>query len=151
MVWAILALLGVPIWLCAVAILVLVLRNRSLRKRTDDVPARMRSSPKKRWTRGHGLWVHDVWSFRGSPAAWNERLIWVTEAALRQPTDDEAKKLRRLGGNPIVATFRHEGGSVDVACASHHRSLLLGPFESILEPSREGVSRPVEVSDVSNP
>ena len=30
MIWAILALLGVPLWLCALGILSLVLRNRQL-------------------------------------------------------------------------------------------------------------------------
>ena len=33
MIWAILALLGVPLWLCALGILALVYRNKSLRQR----------------------------------------------------------------------------------------------------------------------
>jgi len=37
-IWAILALLGVPLWLCAIAILLLVFRNRGLRKRAADIP-----------------------------------------------------------------------------------------------------------------
>ena len=40
MIWVILAVLGVPLWLCALAIIAVVLRNRSLRKRAGDVPAR---------------------------------------------------------------------------------------------------------------
>jgi uncharacterized membrane protein YvlD (DUF360 family) len=32
MIWAILALLGVPLWFCAIGIFVLVFRNRTLRK-----------------------------------------------------------------------------------------------------------------------
>ena len=42
MIWAILALLGVPLWLCAIALLILVLRNRGLRKRALDIPMRLR-------------------------------------------------------------------------------------------------------------
>jgi hypothetical protein len=69
-IWAILVMLWVPLWLCAIAILVLVLRNRGLRKRALQIPMRLRVDPEGRWQRGHGLWVHDVLAFRGSPAAW---------------------------------------------------------------------------------
>jgi hypothetical protein len=125
---ALLALLGVPLWFCAIALSVLLLRNRSLRKRRGNVPTRIRVVPGKRWIRGHGLWVHDVWAFRGSPAAWNEKLVWVTEAHVRAPTDEEREKLRRLGEHPIVATFGFDGGTLDVAAAEEHRALVLGPF-----------------------
>ena len=72
-IWAILLLLGVPLWVCATGILVLVLRNRSLRKRAADIPMRLRIDAKGRWHRGHGLWVHDVLGFRGSPAALRDK------------------------------------------------------------------------------
>jgi hypothetical protein len=75
-IWAILVLLGVPLWLCAIGILVMVFRNRSLRGRAADIPMRLRVDAKGRWHRGHGLRVHDVLGFRGSPAAWNEALLW---------------------------------------------------------------------------
>jgi len=54
-IWAILAMLGVPLWLIAIALLVLVLRNRGLRKRVLDIPMRLRVDPEGRWRRGHGL------------------------------------------------------------------------------------------------
>ena len=75
-IWAILALLGVPLWLCAAGIAVLVFRNRGLRKRAADIPLRRLLDVKGRWHRGHGLWIHDVLGFRGSPAAWQEALLW---------------------------------------------------------------------------
>ena len=50
MVWAVLALLGVPLWLCALGILSLVVRNRQLRERYGDIPVRMRRPGKERWT-----------------------------------------------------------------------------------------------------
>jgi hypothetical protein len=37
-VWAILVLLGVPLGLCAIAILLPVFRSRGLRKRAADIP-----------------------------------------------------------------------------------------------------------------
>jgi hypothetical protein len=77
MIWAVLALLGVPLWLCAVGILVLVFRDRGRRRRAADIPMRPRLAAKGRWRRGHGLWVRGVLGFCGSPAAWNEALLWA--------------------------------------------------------------------------
>jgi hypothetical protein len=128
-IWAILALLGVPLWLCAIAILVLVLRNRGLRKRALDIPMRLRVDGKGRWHRGHGLWVHDVLAFRGSPAAWNEGLLWVTGATTREPTPEEAHKFRRLD-HPVVAILTvADGPDSEAVAARQHRELLLGPYQ----------------------
>src|SRR5438270_13333277 len=80
MIWALLAAVGVPLWLCAVAILILLFRNRALRKRPGNVPVRDRPHYRQRWSPGHGVWIHDVFAFRGLPAAWKEALVWSTEA-----------------------------------------------------------------------
>ena len=95
MIWVILAVLGVPLWLCAAGLWVLVMRNRAIRHRPGNVKVRRRRSGKSRWTRGHGVWVHDVFAFRGSPAAWAESLIpvrdvvttpWLVLGLVRMPT-----------------------------------------------------------------
>jgi hypothetical protein len=77
MIWAVLALLGIPLWLCAVGILDLVFHDRGRRRRAVDIPMLPRLAVKGRLHRGHGLWVHGVLGFRGSPAAWNEALLWA--------------------------------------------------------------------------
>ena len=41
MIWAILVLVGVPIWLCALGITALVFRARALRKRPGNIPVRV--------------------------------------------------------------------------------------------------------------
>ena len=129
MIWAILAALGVPLWLCALGILVMVLQNRKLRKRHGDIPVRVLRPGKRRWTRGHAVWVSDVFAWRGSPAAWNEDLLQVSGATLRAAGAEERKKLHRLGDDPRVATLvLAEGGSLEVAAAPGQRSALLGPF-----------------------
>jgi hypothetical protein len=130
MIWIILAALGVPIWLCALAVLSLVIRNRGLRKRAGDVPVRRRTPGRTRWTRGHGIWVHDVFAFRGSPAMWSETLTWVTEASTRRVAGaEEAKKLRRLGEHPAIVVMKADDGSTVELAAPEGRALdLLGPF-----------------------
>jgi hypothetical protein len=131
MIWAILALLGVPLWLCAGGILYLILTNRKLRKRRGDIPVRVRTPGSARWKRGHAIWVSDVFAWRGSPAAWNEELIQVISVDLRSPDDEEAKKLRRLGdGSRIASLTGVRGVTYEVATDAEHGGALLGPFVS---------------------
>jgi hypothetical protein len=128
-IWAILAMLGVPLWLCAIAILTLVFRNRGLRKRALNIPMRLRLDPEGRWHRGHGLWVHDVLAFRGSPAAWKEGLLWVSGVTTRELSAEEAHKFRRLD-QPVVATLAvADGPPAEVVTARQHLEVLLGPYQ----------------------
>ena len=129
MIWAILALLGVPLWLCAIGIFALVFRNRRLRRRHGNLPVRVRRPGKERWTRGHAIWVSDVFAWRGSPAAWNEDLMQVSSATLRTPDPEEREKLHRLADDPAIATLVDaEGAPLDVAVSPEQRSAMLGPF-----------------------
>jgi hypothetical protein len=131
MIWAILAILGVPLWLCAAGILTLLLRNRGLRKRPGNVPVRVHPANKKRWTPGHGVWIHDVFAFRGLPAAWKEALAWASDASAREATEQERKKLHRIGDEPVVVTITlREGGTIELATGANHKDELLGPFVS---------------------
>jgi hypothetical protein len=129
-VWAILALLGVPLWLCAAGVVVLILENRSLRKRPGDIPVRVLAPGKKRWTRGHALWAADVFAWRASPASWKEGLAQVTDASAHESVDPQTmKKLRRLGDSPAVTSLTLVGGEMlEVAARQEHRSALMGPF-----------------------
>jgi hypothetical protein len=129
MIWAVLVFLGVPLWLCALGVLALVYRNKSLRKRHGDIPVRVQRAGKSRWTRGHAVWVSDVFAWRGSPAAWREDLFHVVGARIGALEPEEQKKLHRLGDNPAVAALTPDlGGPVRVAVASEHRAALLGPY-----------------------
>ena len=135
MIWAILAFLGVPLWFCALGILVIVLNNRKLRKRHGDIPVRVKRPGKKRWTRGHAIWVSDVFAWRGSPAAWREDLVQVTGVTLRTPDAEERKKLHHLGDGFPIATLRvTEDETLEVAAGPEERSALPGPFEAVSEP-----------------
>jgi len=127
-IWAILALIDVPLWLCAVAILVLVLRNRRLRHRPGNISVRLLPPGKTRWRRGHGLWVSDVFAWRGSPAAWREELLQVVDATTRSADAEERGHLHRLGDAPVVADLTTTDGTVRAAAAAEHRPVLLGPF-----------------------
>ena len=74
---------------------------------------------KSRWTRGYGVWVHDVFAYRGFPAGWKESLIGVREIVAVPPSPADEKKLRCLGSHPsIVRVFDDDGERTDFATAS---------------------------------
>jgi len=129
MIWVILATLGVPLWLCAVGISALLVRNRELRHRPGNMKLRRRREGTSRWTRGYGVWVHDVFAYRGSPAAWAESLVGVRDAVMLVPTEADLKKLRRLGSPPSIMRLTDDDGEhTDFASAPEHALDLLGSF-----------------------
>lgn len=145
MIWAILALLGVPLWLCAIGIFLLLFNNRKLRKRPGDIPVRVMRPGKKRWTRGHAVWVSDVFAWRASPGAWNEDLVQISGVSVRPASAEEREKLHRLGDEPVVASLALTGGAaLTVAAQPAYRPALLGPFSNgtgrAPAPSQEGAT-----------
>ena len=83
----------------------------------------------KRWTRGHAIWVSDVFAWRASPAAWKEDLLQVIGVSSRSLDFDERKKLRRLGNEPAITELATiEGETFEVATRSDEREALFGPF-----------------------
>ena len=129
MVWAVLILLGVPLWLCAAGIFTVVFRNRQLRRRDGNLEVRVLRAGHERWRRGHAIWVSDVFAWRGSPATYAEVLTQVTAAHGRSPTADESAKLHRLGTElAVVELSGSAGGRLTVATAGANRPALLGPF-----------------------
>ena len=136
MIWAILLFLGVPLWLCALGVFILVFRNRALRQRRGDIPVRVLRPGKTRWVRGHAVWISDVFAWRGSPAAWTEGLMQVLTASVAPAEPEERKHLRRLGDDPVIVTMTvatmtsDEPATLTVAVASRDRAAVLGPFHS---------------------
>jgi hypothetical protein len=132
MIWAVLIAVGIPLWFCAAAIVAIVLRNRALRRRPGNVPTRVRRPGRERWLPGHGVWVHDVFAFRQSPAAWKDTLLWVTAASVGPASAAEREGLHRIGERPVIATFElASGGSIEFAARAEHGDALLGPFASV--------------------
>lgn len=135
MIWAILALLGAPLWLCALGISVLVLRTRAIKGRPGNISVRVRRPGRSRWTRANAVGVSDVFVWRASPAAWAEDVRQVTAASPRTASPDEASALRRLGAAFALVRLTYEGGStLDVAATAGQRASLLGPFPGVAPP-----------------
>ena len=85
---------------------------------------------------GHGIWVSDVFAWRGSPAAWNEDLLEVSGVSLQSANPEERKKLHRIGDDPVVAALAiADGATLQVAARSEHGSTLAGPFANESKPT----------------
>jgi hypothetical protein len=112
MIWALLALLGVPLWLCAAGLSILLVRNRALRHRPGNVKVRRRRPGKSRWRRGYGVWVHDV--FAASGCTMSSRTV----AALRHGHSRSLACARSSRSFPPRRTVR---SSVDWACLRRSR------------------------------
>jgi len=77
----------------------------------------------------HGLWIHDVLAFRGSPAAWNEALLWAASGTTRELTSKEAHNFRRLD-QPIAATFTAaDGPGFEAVTTRQHLPQMLDAFQ----------------------
>ena len=67
-------------------------------------------------TRGHAIWVSDMFAWRGSPAAWNEEILQVTGVSARPADTEEQHKLRRLGDEVRIAVLsRADDEDLEVA------------------------------------
>ena len=86
MIWIILAVLGVPLWLIAIALITLLLNRNA-----DPATCRCGSGAREAVDRGNAAWVHDVFAFRS--ATWEEVLEHVQGATVRPATPEEAHKL----------------------------------------------------------
>jgi hypothetical protein len=139
-IWAILFALGVPLWLIALGIGSLVIRGRRLRRRPGNIRCRLRRPGGKRWLPGHAVWVHGVFVFDGSPAAWVEEVVWVAGVTRREAVGADARKLRRLGPGPQIVSLELDAGArIDVAMSRADGIARFVPFGAEpVAPVRQG-------------
>ena len=134
MTWLILALLGIPLWTCAIALIVLVLRRWSPRKHSRGIAVRVRSRPGKHWASGRARWINDMFVFSPRPALLRERVVWVTGAQARVASSEEVRALRWVAADPIVVVLElAEGRTIEAAAAPHRAQALLGPYANQLD------------------
>lgn len=121
-------MLGIPVWMLVGALVLLALRARSLGRRPGDLPVRVRDEGSKRWQRGHGLWVHDVFVFNGTLTFWSDRLV----PAVGATTTTDAMGFdppRRLPEASFVSILG-DGGAVLCVASVGDPDDVLGPFAS---------------------
>lgn len=127
MIWALLAILGVPIWLVVGALCGALLSRRRFASQPGAFLCRVRADGGK-WGRAsrHARWVHDVLLVAGGPARLQIRPLGITEL-VQGPHDSDA---RFRGSDTAIAITvgTDDDTQVEIAAPSAATQLLLGPF-----------------------
>lgn len=135
MLWATLALLGVPVWL-VVGGLAVMLWSRSRFKKQDGVFAtKLRLKPGsapgvgKKWPpmSSFAMWVHDVLMVHKGLGLMNTSPLGV--AGAEGSADVDPEEVKRLGENPVILRFQLDNGAVlQMAASGAVLELAQGPF-----------------------
>lgn len=130
MIPILLAVLGVPLWLVAVAVLVMVRSRRRLRRTPGVFACRLRpAGPTEAaaWPRSkrYAYWVHDVLLVHRGPAL--KRYEALPVASVAGPV--EATTAKRLGDRPMwLRLHLDDGRLIDLVARNHDVSPATGPF-----------------------
>ena len=148
MIWAILIILGIPLWLIAIALIGL-LRGRSRVKALPgsfDCKVRLvapddAGPPFSRYL-ARAQWVHDVIVvYGGSPFHAASTPYGVTEL-LDGPVAPTPNSQLKKFGQPVVLRLRCDAGEIiEVACSQSSVEAALGPFAdelTVLTPGAVG-------------
>jgi hypothetical protein len=129
---ALLALIGVDLWLILVLAVATIHRRRTVTGRRGAFKGKLRVaegelegfSPK--WTSGYGQWARDV-------LVWNPTPFMVRTATIPVDGTDtggiHAASVKGLGRQPVVIPLLAEHRvRLELAAADEDRELVLGPF-----------------------
>jgi len=135
MIWALLALLGVPIWLIVGALITAAVSRRRFQRSEGVFPIRIRAASDTKFQRkAHGRWVHDVLIVNKGLA-----LVLTNPYGIQSlgPNQDNAASIKGLGDNPLVFDIRTDDGtSLVMAIPAEHRDLGVGPLGAPLDNQR---------------
>jgi hypothetical protein len=146
MIWALLAILGVPLWLVVGALAGSLWSRRRFRNSPGVFPAKVRLNSgafdglSESWppVAVYARWVHDVLLVnKGLALVRTQPLpIAAAEGRVEQASPQEIK---RLGDNPILLQFRLDNGAIiQLAAPGEVRSLACGPFEAQFTGEEQG-------------
>lgn len=126
MIWAVLALLGIPVWFIGLVLLAVV-RNRRQVRGTPGVFAFVARSGDG-WARrpGYARWVSDVLIIHRGPALVRTAARHVTAAVDLGPPEPTP---RHLGADPVELELRYVDGSTQrLAVAGDAADVARGPL-----------------------
>jgi Protein of unknown function (DUF2550) len=131
---ALLAVLGVDLWVIVVVLAVVLARKRwvshqpgafkgAIRIVEGDVPGLG-----ARWKRGYGRWVREILVWTKTPFLFRNELV-AADARAGDDRVPEPGEVRRLGKHPTVIPLAADGGTrIEVAVSADGRERAAGPF-----------------------
>lgn len=127
MIWALLALLGVPIWIIVGVLGAAVVSRRRFQQTEGVFPVRIRTSVHEKFQRkAHARWVHDVLIVNKGLALARTDAYGVQSLVVSPRPSDEVKG---LGEDPSFLAIRLDGGQeACIATPSNFGGVAVGPF-----------------------
>jgi hypothetical protein len=131
---ALLAVLGVNLWVIVALLAVVLARKRwvshqpgafkgAIRVVEGDVPGLG-----ARWKRGYGHWVREILVWTKSPFLFRNELV-VADSLAGDARAAKPGEVRRLGKHPTVVRLAADGGArIEVAASADGRERAAGPF-----------------------
>jgi len=125
MIWAILALLGIPIWFIAV-ILIAAFRNRNtVRSNPNEFEYKLKKGDGWRRKKGYARWVSDVLIFHAGIALIRSEAIHVDDVEILNTMQLPPKG---LGDNPTGLLVKYvDGETATIAVSEQNVDAALGP------------------------
>jgi hypothetical protein len=146
MIWALLAILGVPIWLVVGALAASLWSRRQFRNTPGVFRAKVRLNAgtfdglSESWppVAAYARWVHDVLLVNKGLALVRTRPLPIAAAEGRVEEADP-QEIKRVGDNPILLQFRLDNGAIiQLAAPGEARSLAYGPFDAHFTGKEQG-------------
>lgn len=125
MIWATLALLGIPIWFIAV-VLIAAFRNRNaVRSNPNEFEYKLKKGDGWRRKKGYARWVSDVLIFHAGIALIRSEAVQVDDVEILDAMQVPANG---LGDNPTGLLVRYaDGKTVTIAVSEQDLDAALGP------------------------
>jgi hypothetical protein len=152
MIWIVLTFLGVPLWLCVVALIVL-LRGRSHVKHITGVfrckPRVVSGSlaglkPGFPRTTNVGHWIHQVLVLHGGNPFLSRTTLCAVAALAGEPTNLGPGTVKGID-DPAAVRFRLDDGAIlEIVCARGDLTALLEPFAGAPTPADATPTPPPE-------
>lgn len=117
MIWALLAMLGVPIWLVVGLLIGILLRRRNFKKQPDVFPCVVRDEGAAKWPRAHSICrqIRDVFVVNDGAAYFRTEINAVDRVDQLEIGEDGPKKLVDPAGRVLTLA---NGSRIEVAVSS---------------------------------
>jgi Protein of unknown function (DUF2550) len=128
---ALLAVLGVDLITIVALIALVIVRRRWLKRQPGEFVAAVRVSRgeidglSRKWKRGSGRWVRDVFVWSKGSLRLRNGLVPVDR--LSRQRQAKAGEVRRLGDSPVVCEFESNGATMEIAGKADQAALVAGP------------------------
>jgi hypothetical protein len=136
MIWAILAIVGIPIWLLLGALVGAFASRRHFQRSPGVFALRMREvSAEQKWGRKvHGRWIHDVLLVNKGIAQARTVPIAV-ERIVSAPEPADASAIKGLGDQPVsFVVALDDGPRMEIATSADLALVAMSPFDVTSDP-----------------